>query len=161
MIESQHVESAWFQRLNLRRNKLLSKLASNFNLRHYFLDMRHTRRLMLEHCIMLDYDPELYDDDGDEGGGVTEWWVGDQTATADHPTGESGESAGGAAGGGSGGGGSGGRGGRSSSLLGGVGSRTSGLSWGGATTSTTAVSKRRNLLFMFDEVNHYYPDGRT
>ena len=30
----------------------------------------------------------------------------------------------------------------------------------GATTSTMAVvSKRRSLSFMFDGVNHYYPDG--
>jgi len=108
---------------------------------------------------MLDNDPALYDDDKGE-------WAGDVRLS------ESSEAAGGA------GGGAFNRGDGHDAVSGGGGGffnliRRNGMTRAeaaemsaeaeeedGATTSTMAVvSKRRSLSFMFDGVNHYYPDG--
>ena len=77
--------------MKLKCDEPLLNVAFNFNLRLYTmeivdtLDLSHTRRFLLEYCIMLDSDLALYDD---EGG-----WAGDEL------TSESGEAAGGTAGG--------------------------------------------------------------
>jgi len=119
---------------------------------------------MLEHCIMLDDDPELLEDDSED-----EEWVEGEEAAATHTastdcTSQSvsvsnscafGDAAGGSGGGGSGGGGRG----RFSQMR--RGSWTSEVEGDGATSSTIVVSKQLwpNLRFILDCVTHYYPDG--
>ena len=54
------------RRLKLKYDKPHLNFAFNFNLRRYTLDLRHTRRFLLEHCIMLDNDLARYADDDDD-----------------------------------------------------------------------------------------------
>ena len=42
------VESAWFQRLKTKYDKLLSSLAFNFNLRHYSAEIETLQKMLVE-----------------------------------------------------------------------------------------------------------------
>jgi hypothetical protein len=154
----------WCERLKLQHDTPLSKVAFSFYLRRY---------IVLEHCIMLDDDPELLESDGEEeewlegegegeGEGVTaaEDWVEGVGGSNPH---ESGEVAGGGRARGSGNG----RGGGGSDVgflntfgrHGRLSQPSAEAEGNGATTSTMEVSKRRTLLSMLNDMDHYFPDG--
>jgi hypothetical protein len=103
------------------------------------LDLRHTRRFLLEHCIMLHRITALNDDD--------EWWAGDGESS---PQSESGEAAGGGGGGGGsevsgGGGGVLNRGGDGVGAVGGSGGGGGGGSGRGFHSSTCQLNLSRFL----------------